>query len=159
MQNDAADVTAQAFSFLGGAVIWLIAAGALCFFKNYRIYGVALALAVLLTLALTELAVKPLFMRERPFITHDFPLVVKEPLGSSFPSSHASQSFAGAVTLFGARRSWGVCAVVFAACVGFSRIYLTVHYPSDVLAGAVLGTAIGFAAVFAVKKTGIDKRR
>ncbi|MDR0198086.1 MAG: phosphatase PAP2 family protein [Oscillospiraceae bacterium] len=151
-QSGAADAAARVVSFLGGAVIWLIIAGVLCFFKDYRVWGIALASAVLLSAMLSEFALKPFIMRERPFITHGFPLIVKAPYGSSFPSSHTAQSFAGAVTLFGARRLWGGYAVIFAAGVGLSRIYLMVHYPSDVLAGAVLGAAVGIAAVFAVKR-------
>jgi len=68
---------------------------------------------------------------------------VTPPAGPSFPSGHSAGSFAFAAFVFMVHRRWGLLASLVAALVGLSRVALGVHYPSDVLAGAILGTAVG----------------
>jgi undecaprenyl-diphosphatase len=64
----------------------------------------------------------------------------------AFPSGHTLASFGAATALTLTHRRWGAAALVLAAAIGFSRLYLFVHYPTDVVAGALLGVALAFAA-------------
>lgn len=79
-----------------------------------------------------------------------FPNVVHMPTSWSFPSGHTSSSFAFATAVFSNNKKWGIAAYILAAAIGFSRIYLGVHYCTDVLAGAVLGVVYGVIGVFVV---------
>ena len=62
---------------------------------------------------------------------------------SKFPSGHTTSSFACATIIFLTHPTWGILAYIFAGLMGFSRVYLYVHYCSDVLAGVVLGMLVG----------------
>lgn len=73
-------------------------------------------------------------------------LLVSSPTDYSFPSGHTLSSAIGAAVLTKTDRRLGWAAIPIAAVIAFSRLYLFVHYPSDILAGAVLGAAIGLAA-------------
>ncbi len=101
------------------------------------------ALAVALTDAVGARVIKPWFARPRPPVS----VAAEHPLmgagGWSFPSNHAANSFAACVVLGLAYRRWLAALLGLAGTIAFSRVYVGVHYPSDVLAGAVLGTAIG----------------
>ena len=107
---------------------------------------------VLFSLAANFLAcnvvLKPLFDRTRPYYVLDYiPLI--PPVGDpSFPSGHTSASFAAATAIYAVDKKWGIAAYIFAAVMGFSRLYLGVHFPTDVLAGALVGTA---AAMIVIK--------
>ena len=108
-------------------------------------------LLVLLSLAVNFLAcnviLKPLVDRTRPYYVLDYtPLI--PPVGDpSFPSGHTSASFAAATAIYAINRKWGLAAYLLAAVMGFSRLYLGVHFPTDVLAGALVGTAAALAVV------------
>lgn len=151
----AADAAMAAVSRIGGGVIWIMIGIALLFFKKYRFCGLAMLCAMAAALLLTEFAVKLLVLRERPYLLNpEIVLAVSEPSGTSFPSAHTSTSFASAVPLFRGKRLWGILGCCFAALVGFSRLYLYVHFPSDVLAGAVLGVGIGLLFSFLFERAG-----
>ena len=151
----ATDSAMAAVSRIGGGVIWIMIGIALLFFKKYRFCGFAVLTALAAALLLTEFAVKLLVLRERPYLLNpEIVLAVSEPSGSSFPSAHTSTSFASAVPLFRGKRLWGILGCCFAALVGFSRLYLYVHFPSDVLVGAVLGIGVGLLSSFLIEKAG-----
>ncbi len=109
-------------------------------------------LLVLLSLGLNALfcniLLKPMVNRTRPYDLYEYiPMI--PPVGDpSFPSGHTSASFAAATALYAMDRKWGIAAYIFAAVMGFSRLYVGVHFPTDVLAGAALGVA---AAKFVIK--------
>lgn len=141
------------------AVIWFIAAVVLIAQPKRRVYGIGVLLAVIVAAALGAFVLKPLFGRERPFVAYEFfGLLIPPPLGSSFPSNHSMVSFAAAAALCclpdrGRLATALKAAAVAAAClIAFSRLYLYVHYPSDILVGAVLGVVIGIAAVATAKR-------
>jgi membrane-associated phospholipid phosphatase len=94
--------------------------------------------------------IKKLVKRPRPFITDIRLVPVYRPGAYSFPSGHASSSFGAVTALSRAYPKWYVIAPSFlwAASVGYSRMYLGVHNPSDVAAGAVLGAGTAFAMGF-----------
>lgn len=117
-----------------------------------RAFGLA-AFVGLTTLAADALSflVKDLTHRPRPFIAH--PQI--DPLyavhSSSFPAGHAATAFAGAVLLSSLRPRLAPWFLLLAAAIGFSRVYVGVHYPTDVLAGAALGAAVGGVAVLLLR--------
>jgi membrane-associated phospholipid phosphatase len=142
--SPAAVATARRLSSLGEhAALWLVvgAAGAALDARRRPRWRRALR-AIAITYAL-NLVVKNVVRRRRPTLD-GVPQLVKTPTQLSFPSAHAASSFAAArayAPLLGARTVYPV-AVAMAA----SRVYLGVHYPSDILAGATLGTLVAGAA-------------
>ena len=90
---------------------------------------------------------KPLFARPRPCdINTSITMLVARPHGHSFPSGHTASGVAAAYALWLQNRKLGTPALVLAAFIAFTRLYLYVHFPTDVLGGAVLGIALGTAA-------------
>lgn len=117
----------------------------LCIPKTRKL-GVAMGLALALDFVFTNLLIKPLVARVRPYdINTAVTLLVAKPTSYSFPSGHAAASFAAATALCRGRKDYGIPALILAALVSLSRLYLYVHYPSDVLAGTVIGILCGFA--------------
>ena len=90
--------------------------------------------------------------RIRPYdIKEGIELIISTPSDYSFPSGHTSASFAAAVAVFACNKKWGSGALALAAVIAFTRLYLYVHFPTDVLAGAVLGTLCGVISYYVVK--------
>ena len=135
-----------------GGWIWIVTALVLLAFKKTRKYGVAMALALILDLLLCNLLLKPLIARPRPFALREVTLLIPTPGDHSFPSGHTAASFAAAGGLLFMKARGKVPALVLAALIGLSRLYLYVHYPTDVLGGVLLGLACGFVAVHLTKK-------
>ena len=107
------------------------------------------AIALLMSDQLSSGFLKPLFARPRPcHVLTDINLLVGCGGGRSMPSSHAANAFAQAALFSLAARQTRWYLWAFAAVVAISRVFVGVHYPFDVLAGALLGMAIGFAVVF-----------
>jgi len=100
--------------------------------------------------ALFNALIKKLVRRPRPFITNIHLTAVYQPGSYSFPSGHTSSAFSSATALSRAYPKWYVIAPSFlwAGAVGYSRMYLGVHYPTDVATGALLGTGFAFATGF-----------
>ena len=123
--------------------IWILIAVALLIVRKTRVTGVTVLCAALLGLVLGQFLLKSIIPRDRPF--QAFPdlvqLLISPPSGHSFPSGHTCVSFAAATAIFLARKKLGIPALILAVLIGFSRAYLFVHWPTDVLAGAVLGVA------------------
>ena len=129
--------------------IWIACGIALLFFKKYRRYGIFLLVALLLGSLIGNEIIKPLVARVRPCnavsVLPD--MLVKVPSSYSFPSGHTVSSVVGATVLTRANKKFGFAAIPVAALIAFSRLYVFVHFPTDVLVGALLGFAIGFACV------------
>lgn len=127
--------------------IWIALAAILFLTRKYRRAGAVLALALLLDALCCNAVLKPLVARVRPCdVNTAVELLIPRPRDWSFPSGHTAASFAAAGALLAEKnRLWGP-ALVLAVLIAFSRLYLYVHWPSDVLAGAALGAALGFAA-------------
>lgn len=132
-------------SAVGNAgIIWIILSAMYLCFSKYRKTGATLALALLLCLLVGNMTLKPLVARERPYTQNtDVVLIIDEPHDYSFPSGHTMSSFAAATVLMLAFKKRGVAFAVLAVLIAFSRLYLYVHYPTDILAGAVIGIALG----------------
>jgi len=133
--------------------IWIALALLLLFFKKTRKTGIMLAVALILGLLTANLTLKPLIQRIRPYDLNEAARLIVAPLSDfSFPSGHAVSCIECATVLLARHRRCGILAMIYALTVCFSRLYLYVHYPTDVLAGILLGLLIGKLAVFAVNK-------
>lgn len=110
--------------------------------KDLKKKAIIVAESQVANLALTYLS-KYIINRERPADAHPGFIQLEHPTSPSFPSGHTSGAFATATSLSLAFPKWYVIAPSYswAALVGYSRMYLGVHYPSDVLAGAILGSS------------------
>lgn len=121
--------------------IWLVIAAIACVFPARRADAWRVLLTLVLVYLLVDGVLKSLVWRPRPFdVLTDSYLIAARPVTSSFPSGHAASAFAGAIAtsrlLPRLRPLW----FALAALVAYSRIYVGVHFPFDVLAGAALGT-------------------
>lgn len=145
------------FTCLGNAgIFWILLALALLTVlpKKYRKVGLTMAIALILSLIMCNGVMKNFYHRVRPFVT-DPTLQETELYGIfatihdwSFPSGHTSASFAAAVAMFMWYKKEGTGTLIIAALVSISRLYLTVHYPTDVLASLILGSLYGVIAYF-----------
>lgn len=134
-------------TFGNGGIFWIAVGVVLLCMKKYRKYGLALLLSLLFGLLIGNLGLKPLVMRSRPcWNDPTVPLLISVPKDFSFPSGHSLCSFEGATSLFLMNRRLGAAAYILAALVAFSRLYLFVHFPTDVLAGTLLGILFGVLA-------------
>ncbi|MDE5789519.1 MAG: phosphatase PAP2 family protein [Clostridia bacterium] len=142
--------------FGAGAIICAIA---LLIFKKTRWAGVAVACACVLDVLIVNVILKLSVNRARPWQTYpdlgfqEFHLSigVREPSDSSFPSGHTAALFAAAVALTMYYKVKGLPAIAVALLVAISRIYLCMHYPTDVLGGMFIGAACGVGGYFLMK--------
>ena len=131
--------------FGDAGIFWMVWAGVLLLFRKTRKTGLGMFFAMILGLLVCNITLKPLVARIRPYdlqaemgvtiqllcgLQHDF----------SFPSGHTIASFEAAVVLLKNGKKMGIPAMILAVLISFSRLYLYVHYPTDVLASIILGT-------------------
>lgn len=134
---------------LGDAgMIWIVATIALLIPKKTRKAGFMSAVALLGSLLINNYLIKNLVQRPRPFVTFtDLQILIPTPSEFSFPSGHTSSSFAAAAVFFRhLPKKLGIPSVILASLVGFSRMYVGVHYPTDVIAGAIVGILLSYMA-------------
>lgn len=166
IQNEFFDALMVGITTLGNGGAVFIALGlALLFTKKYRKAGLAVVVALLVMLLCNDLFLKEFFARPRPFNlletdpqkyafwgkNYIYPELISKPTSFSFPSGHTASAFAAAVALLWHNRKLGIPITIFSALMGFSRIYVEVHYCTDVIAGVVSGTICAFIAVIIVK--------
>ena len=147
----ALDAVMPVITALGDAgIFWMVLAVMLMLFKPTRRTGIGMGLALLMGLLLCNLTLKPLCHRPRPYdYQYDvfgklIPLIIQRQHDFSFPSGHTIASFEAAGVIALNNKKWGIAALVLASLIAFSRLYLYVHYPTDVLASIVLGFALAF---------------
>lgn len=144
------------YTTLGNAgLLFIAAAVVLVIFKSTRRAGATALTAMTFGLIVTNLTIKPLLSRARPWVVmEEFEVLVKSSDPNSFPSGHTCAAFAFAVALCGVLpQKWARAAVLAAAfLMGASRLYVGVHFPSDVLAGALIGTLCGLLANWVVPR-------
>lgn len=120
--------------------IWIVIACIFLLFPKYQKIGITMLLALFIMLIVGNIGLKTLIKRSRPFqINPNIQLLIPPPGGYSFPSGHAFSSFAGAGVLAKSNRRIGILGFILAGFIAFSRLYLYVHFPTDVFAGIVLG--------------------
>ena len=165
IQSAVMNIVAEFITFFGGSefVIPMAVIGALLIpFKKTRKFGMAVLFAVLVGTLLTNLVMKPLFARPRPYVYYaDNPLFMSwyEFAGAhvesdkSFPSGHTTAAFELGIAIFLVIKNKKIAWIfpVFSLLVGLSRIYLMVHYTTDVLGGIVVGTFAGIMGYLIMK--------
>lgn len=142
----------KGITYLGsGGIFWIVLTILLLIPKRTRKVGIASAIALILAGAVTNLVIKDLVARIRPYeVVEGLQRLIEKPMGYSFPSGHTSASFAAAYAICHYTPSvipkkWGVAAMIMATLIAFSRLYLGVHYPTDVLGGLLIGLFFGWA--------------
>lgn len=145
---------------LGNAgIVWIVLVVVLLILPKTRKTGIIVAAALLMDLILCNLILKNLVARVRPYdVNTAIAILIKKPLDFSFPSGHTAASFAAMTALFLAKmkKAW-IAALILAVLIAFSRVYFYVHYPTDVLGGAVVGILSGIIGYAIVEK--LDKCR
>ena len=155
----ALDVAMPIITLLGDAGIFWIAVSVLFMItKKYRKTGIGMMFALLMGLLVCNIWLKPTIARIRPYdfqmehFMKEIPLLVDGMHDFSFPSGHTIASFEAAVVILLNNKKLGIPAVILACLIAFSRLYLYVHYPTDVLFSIVLGTAFAFLGNFLAQK-------
>ncbi len=129
-------------------MIWIALALLMLCNKKYRKTGIVLAIGLIGSLVIGNIILKPLFHRLRPFqIKGGIELLIMAPHDYSFPSGHTLASSICATILLIRERKIGIAALILAILIAFSRLYLYVHFPTDVLGGAVIGAIIGILSI------------
>lgn len=128
--------------------IWIFLALILFVIPKTRKLGISLACALLIDYLICNLFLKPLIGRVRPFVVNPaVNLLVTAPHDASFPSGHTAVSFAAVTALWLSKSSLRVPALVLAVLIALSRLYLYMHWPTDVFGGIFVGMIAGYAGV------------
>ena len=154
LHNPVLDAIMLFITSLGDDGWFWIAIGVVCLvFKKHRKMGIQLLLSMLCTFILGNLIIKNLVARPRPCdIDATVTLLLSRPHGHSFPSGHSINSMVAAVALYLNNRKIGIPAVIIATLIGFSRLYLFVHFPTDVLGGFVIAAFVAIGVDWALLK-------
>ena len=141
------DVVVPLITRLGDAgIIWIILTVLLLIIPKTRKTGVIMLAALLADVLLCNVVIKNLVARTRPFdVNTAVQLLVAKPRDYSFPSGHTAASFASVTALYlaGEKKMWKV-ALVLAVLIALSRLYLYVHYPTDIIGGVIFGSLSGY---------------
>lgn len=139
-------------------IIWCIIGVMMLLFRKTRVTGIILITALITVFLIGDVLLKHLIFRPRPFITDpNIKLLIKTPLSSSFPSTHSCFAATATTILLVKKRSFGLIALALALCITFSRLYLYVHYPTDVFCGCLLGVSCALATLRGVKRKGLKE--
>ncbi len=155
--NPVTDTIFPAVTYLGeSGIFWILLSLliiALGRKNGWRTTGCLMLAAMLLGLLLGEIALKNIICRPRPFQEMpEISLLIPPPSGYSFPSGHSCASFAAATIIFLKDKRPGTAALALAALIAFSRVFLFVHDPTDVLAGSLLGVLCALAAAYGYRR-------
>lgn len=157
--NPVLDAVMPVVTKLGDAgIFWIACAVVMLIIPKTRKTGCAMGLALIMGLLLCNVTLKPLVARIRPYdfqleeFQRTIPLLIEAEHDFSFPSGHTIASFEASVALLLGNKKLGIPAVILASVIAFSRLYLYVHYPTDVLASVILGVGLAFLATFLVNK-------
>ena len=149
MRSPLLDTIMPYITHLGGVgILWIILSLVLICIRKYRRDGATTAVAIILCFIFCNFLLKNIVARPRPFdINTAAELLIKPPTDYSFPSGHTAAAFATALTLLLCKNKLlGIPMLILAILIAFSRLYLYVHFPSDVLGGLILGIILAFAA-------------
>ena len=171
LQSGFMDTIMPIITVFGDAgIFWMAWATLLLIFKKHRRTGLGVWFALAMGLVVCNMIMKPMVGRIRPY---DFQinelgktwndillagkLLVETPHDFSFPSGHTIASFEACTVLMLSNKKLGIPATLLAILIAFSRLYLYVHYPTDVVTSIILGTAFGFIGWALAKKLPLKK--
>ncbi|MED9903056.1 MAG: phosphatase PAP2 family protein [Lachnospiraceae bacterium] len=141
-----------------GGLIWIAISVVLLIPQKTRRMGFTMMGAMALSYLLGNLMLKNLIGRARPCVVDtSVTLLIPQPGEYSFPSGHTLNGFTAATVIFLYSKKAGIPALVFAAAIAFSRLYLFVHYPTDILGGILLGVADAVIVYMLVQR--VSKRK
>ena len=143
--------------FGNGGIFWIAWAVLLIFFPKTRRTGLGMGFALIMGLLICNIILKPGVARPRPYDMQAemgvmIDLLVKRSHDFSFPSGHTIASFEASVVLLMNNKKMGIPAFILAILVSFSRLYLYVHYPTDVIVSVILGTLFAFIGNFIAQR-------
>lgn len=129
-------------------IVWIVISVLLMTKVDYRSLGKMILVALLITTVVGEGMIKNIFRRKRPFYNdEEKELLISRPITYSFPSGHTASSFAVAAVFIKTENSASLVIIALASLIAFSRVYLGVHYPSDVIGGGIVGFFCGILTV------------
>lgn len=148
----ALDSLMKAITHLGDiGIFWIVMAILLILYPERRRAGFSVMIGMLLSLLINNLFIKNVVRRVRPYeVINGLESLIGKMGEFSFPSGHTATSFVAAtiIACMLPQKRYGIAAIILAAMIGFSRIYIGVHYPTDVLFGAASGALIGMLVVW-----------
>lgn len=128
-----------------GGILWILFALLLFVKKDTGKIGILIFLAILLEVIFCNVLLKPMFQRIRPCDLNDtISLLIDHPDDYSFPSGHTGAAFAFSSSLFFTKQRFRYQSLLLSILIAFSRMYLYVHYPTDILGGIILGIMCGY---------------
>jgi len=149
------DTVMPVITVLGDAgIFWIALSAVFLLIPKYRKAGLSMGIALLIGFIVCNLTLKELCGRIRPYDFADkaMQLLIATPDDPSFPSGHTIASIEAATALAIHDKKLGIPALTLAGLIAFSRLYLYVHYPTDVIASIGLGIGIAFFSCWLVKK-------
>ena len=150
LQSSFLDTVMPIITLFGeGGVFWIAWAVLLILIPKTRKIGLGMGFALIMGLLVCNVTLKPLVQRPRPYDLQEtmgvyINLLIERQHDFSFPSGHTIASFEAAVVLLKNSKKMGIPAIIIAVLVTFSRLYLYVHYPTDVIVSIILGTLFAF---------------
>lgn len=153
IHNNVLDKIMMIFTFLGElGWFWILCGIAMLFFKKYRTNGWIVLFTLLTGVLIANVLLKNMVARVRPYdVNTAINVIISKPTDWSFPSGHTTASFGAAAAIMYANKKWGIAAYITAIIIAFSRMYLYVHYPTDILGGIAVGT-LSFFIVLVIYK-------
>ena len=151
LRNPVLNPALKAVTHLGDhGLFWILLTLVLLCFPKTRKAGCLSALAMLGSFLINNLCLKLLFARVRPYeVVQGLELIVGRAPDFSFPSGHSGVSFASAWAMHREiPRPWNLLLILLAALIAFSRLYVGIHYPTDVIAGTLTGLLSGAIAIW-----------
>ena len=149
--------------FGDGGIFWIAISVILLFTKKYRKTGLSMAFALSMGLLICNIILKPGVARIRPYdfqmeyFSREIQLIAGGMHDFSFPSGHTIASFEACTALMLGNKKFGIPATVLAVLVAFSRLYLYLHYPTDVIVSIILGTLFGILGTYFASKVDLDR--
>lgn len=148
-----------------GGIFWIAWAVLMLIIPKTRKIGIGMIIALLMGLLVCNVTLKPLVQRMRPYDLQEqefgifINLLIERQHDFSFPSGHTIASFEAAVVLLKNSRKMGIPALILAILVSFSRLYLYVHYPTDVIVSVILGTLFAFIGCALANKIKLPSKK
>lgn len=142
------------FTHLGDkGILWILTSLILMCFKKTRKIGLICGLSLFIGAIITNVMLKNIVARTRPFYAiNDLIALISYPKDYSFPSGHSTSWFAGGFSMFlTINKKISFIFLILATCMGFSRLYVGVHYPTDVISGIIIGIVSALISYYTIK--------